>query len=253
MPQILAPLVTFAAYAIRSRLNGNEPLSTAQAFSSLAIVSLVTGPTVDLLSSIPALRVSEGCLDRIQTFLRSASTETAFKRYKNGDGLIHSLDTPNTSVEMKSMPTGARDVEDCAIKVTGLDLRPTMEADLTLKAANFSIPEAKLTVITGPTGCGKTTLLKALLGEVSPEAGSIRIHTSSMAYCSQIPWLPNGSIRNVVCGFESFDETWYNTVLYACDLQDDILQLPRGDSSIIGSRGSVLSGGQRQRLVRYAT
>ncbi|KAK8068845.1 hypothetical protein PG994_005461 [Apiospora phragmitis] len=147
----------------------------------------MVSPTVDLFSSILALRVSKGCLDRIQTFLRLALTKTVFKRNKNGDGLIHSLNIPNTSVEIKSMPVGARDIEDCAIKVTGLDLRPIIEADLILKTANFNILEVKLTVITGPNGCRKTTLLKALLGEVNFETGFIRIYTSFIAYCSQVP------------------------------------------------------------------
>ncbi|KAK8091117.1 multidrug resistance protein [Apiospora phragmitis] len=248
MPHILAPLVTFAAYAIRSRVDNSEPLSTAQAFSSLAIVSLVTGPTVDLLSSIPALRVSEGCLDRIQTCLRSICTEPGQKRNMKDDDLSQSPTTPNTSVKMTSMPAGARDIEYGLVSVTGLDLRPIKEADLILNNANISIPEAKLTVITGPSRCGKTTSLKAILGEVSPQRGSITKHTSSIAYCSQTPWLPNGPFRNVLCGSESFDEVWYNTVLYACDLQEDILQLPHGDLSTIGTRGSVLSAGQRQRL-----
>ncbi|KAH8666573.1 P-loop containing nucleoside triphosphate hydrolase protein [Xylariales sp. PMI_506] len=249
MPQVLAPLVVFAAYAVRSQVDGSDPLSVTRAFTSLAIVTLVTNPTVNLLASVPALRVAEGCLDRIQKFLRSANTRSS--QSGRDPGTTASFDSTGyaTGVEMNTLPTpSGSQVDGPLLRAEGVNLRPVKDADLTSKNISFSIPEATLTVITGPVGSGKTTLLKALLGEIAPEAGLITVSTPSKAYCSQSPWLPNGSFREVLCGPESFDQTWYDTVVRACDLEHDMLRLQQGDASIIGSRGSVLSGGQRQRL-----
>ncbi|KAJ5684651.1 ABC transporter integral membrane type 1 [Penicillium maclennaniae] len=44
------------------------------------------------------------------------------------------------------------------------------------------------------------------------------------------------------------DEKWYNTVIYACCLEEDIRRWPDGDQSEIGSKGLTLSGGQKQRV-----
>lgn len=68
-----------------------------------------------------------------------------------------------------------------------------------------------------------------------------------IAYCSQEPWLPNLSIRNVIQGASNFDEIWYQEVINACCLDTDIDRLPQKDMTTVGSKGARLSGGQRQR------
>lgn len=249
MPQILAPLVTFAAYAIRSRVDDSDSLSVARAFASLAIVSLVTSPMVNLLASIPALRVAEGCLERIQKFVLSAQgvhrDDHPGSRTPSERGFTGS----DSQQEMTTLDEAKRERNGLLVETEDVSLRPAKGAQLVLENVNLLIAKGKLTIFIGPVGSGKTTLLKAFLGEIVPERGSLSVFTKSLAYCSQTPWLPNGSFRDVLCGPAEYEEAWYNTVIYACDLEDDLEQLPQGDASIIGSRGSVLSGGQRQRLV----
>ena len=46
------------------------------------------------------------------------------------------------------------------------------------------------------------------------------------------------------------DSKWYATILWACELNADLEQLPRGDLTVVGSNGAGLSGGQKQRIVR---
>lgn len=46
----------------------------------------------------------------------------------------------------------------------------------------------------------------------------------------------------------SFEEPWYTTVVRACSLEQDILDFPKGHSTLVGSAGISLSGGQKQRL-----
>lgn len=73
-----------------------------------------------------------------------------------------------------------------------------------------------------------------------------------MAYCAQTPWLVNESILKNICGLTELsliNEAWYDSVIHACALDEDIKLLPEGDRTIIGSRGLTLSGGQKQRLV----
>ena len=62
------------------------------------------------------------------------------------------------------------------------------------------------------------------------------------------------SVReNILCGL-AYDEEKYHRVIYACLLQQDLLELPHGDATHIGEKGLNLSGGQKARvaLARYS-
>lgn len=98
-------------------------------------------------------------------------------------------------------------------------------------------------MIIGPVGCGKSTLLKAILGEITVSNGIIEVASLDIAYCDQTPWIINGTLRDNVIAFSSFESKWYNTVIHACALDVDIAYLPDGDSSNLGSKGLTLSGG----------
>lgn len=243
MPQVLAPLVTFVAYAISFKIRNGDTLSLAKAFASLAIVSLMTTPAVQLLASIPALRVAEGCLDRIQKFLLSSDTDTS--RAGNEDKSIESAQRTSEHEMTEMGPRNPREV----IKLQSISLRPAKDADFLLQDVNLTILSATHTIILGPVGSGKTTLLKTFLRETRPETGSLKILTNSTGYCSQTPWLPNDTLRDIICSAVEYDHAWYSTVVHACELQDVIDRSERGEISTISSRGSSLSGGQQQRLV----
>ena len=118
-----------------------------------------------------------------------------------------------------------------------------------LRDLNFSIKAFGLTMIIGPVACGKSTLLKALLGETPSSQGFIYVSTTEVAFCDQTPWLVNGSIQKNILSFLNFDGPWYNAVLHACGLEEDLATFPMGDQSLVGSKGITLSGGQKQRLV----
>lgn len=59
----------------------------------------------------------------------------------------------------------------------------------------------------------------------------------------------NGTIRSNVIGTGAFEPSWYQQVLFACDLDKDLAALPQRDHTPIGSAGIALSGGQKQRVV----
>ncbi|KAF0447968.1 P-loop containing nucleoside triphosphate hydrolase protein [Gigaspora margarita] len=111
---------------------------------------------------------------------------------------------------------------------------------------NVRFPYGKLSLIYGPTGCGKTGLLKALLGEIkcidghvfSPKLGEV-------AYAAQTVWLQNGTIgENILFGLE-YDVERFSKVLQLCALENEVLKF--GDKEI-GENGNALSNGQRQRI-----
>ncbi|KAJ7376022.1 hypothetical protein OS493_037414 [Desmophyllum pertusum] len=102
-------------------------------------------------------------------------------------------------------------------------------------------------MITGPVGSGKSSLLLAILGELSICKGVIE-HSGEMAFVGQSPWVFSGTLRDNITFNKPFDYTKFQTIVEACALAKDIGQFPDGDLTTIGERGVVLSGGQRARV-----
>jgi len=137
-----------------------------------------------------------------------------------------------------------------------------------LRDLNLSFPSNSLSIISGPTGSGKSLLLAAILGEVDVLGGYITVPPSlpakqrfddkatavdwiipsAIAFVSQTPWIENATIKeNIIFGLP-FDENRYNKVIDACALTTDLHIFDDGDSTEVGSQGISLSGGQKWRL-----
>jgi ABC-type bacteriocin/lantibiotic exporter with double-glycine peptidase domain len=258
LPQLCAPLITFAAFIIRAKVNGSQQLSTAQAFTSLAIISLITNPALQLLASIPAITAAFGCFSRIHRFLVSSSIVNIqdytsvlnSKLSAPSDRDCLPRDTGET-IEMRYIKTkeATERADSIILNFSDAIIRPVRDSTFCLQDIDWYVEQETLTILTGPVGCGKTTLLKAILGEIPLERGVVKRTTSEIAYCRQSPWLQNTSIMNIVCGPSALDLEWYREVLRSCALDHEISQMPLADKSIIGSRALTLSGGQKQRLV----
>ncbi|PAV74681.1 hypothetical protein WR25_19463 isoform C [Diploscapter pachys] len=114
-----------------------------------------------------------------------------------------------------------------------VDLRSTWddteETKCTLKDVNISADKGQLIAVVGKVGAGKSSLLNALLGEMSKLSGHIATN-GDIAYVPQQPWIQNMSI------------------LSACALKPDLKILPSGDMTEIGEKGINLSGGQKARI-----
>jgi ABC-type multidrug transport system fused ATPase/permease subunit len=111
-----------------------------------------------------------------------------------------------------------------------------------LKALNLSIPLKSLTLLCGPTGSGKTTILMGLLGELQLHYGKVNFPNIACAFSSQSAWIMNATIKeNILFGSE-YDEERYVQVLQACALLPDLQSIPGGDMTEIGEKGINLSG-----------
>lgn len=122
--------------------------------------------------------------------------------------------------------------------------------DFFLHNVRMSIHRGQLVGVTGPVGCGKTTLMKALLGRLPVVEGKhVQRPDDSIMYCAQTPWIPSGTIRDAIIGQTPADENWYSEVIDACVLVEDFKSLDATDLTDVGSSGTNLSGGQKQRVV----
>lgn len=99
----------------------------------------------------------------------------------------------------------------------------------------------------GRVGSGKSSLLSAVLGEMTKVDGHVTVR-GSIAYCSQSPWIMNGTVKENITFGAVFDSEFYSIVIEACALREDLLILPDGDGTEVGEKGISLSGGQKARM-----
>lgn len=122
-----------------------------------------------------------------------------------------------------------------------------------LNSINTTFPRhenGSLVMVIGPVGSGKSSFLKAILGETTSSKGRVSLSSPEVAFCEQSPWVMNATIRaNIIAESKGFDGAWFDTVVNACDLSIDLGRFPDGDLTMVGDKGVKLSGGQKQRLV----
>ncbi|XP_064638747.1 ATP-binding cassette sub-family C member 5-like isoform X2 [Lineus longissimus] len=112
---------------------------------------------------------------------------------------------------------------------------------------NLEVKKGSLIGICGSVGCGKSSLLAAVMAQMKLMSGTIKV-CGDVAYVAQQAWIFNATVKeNIVYGY-SWDEVRYQKILEACKLVSDLEMLPSGDETEIGERGINLSGGQKQRV-----
>ncbi|GAB1216265.1 hypothetical protein ATERTT37_005475 [Aspergillus terreus] len=223
----------------------------SQIFASLSLTQLLATPLQKVLSSIPSFAGTLGSFTRIEAYLRlddrADGRNTGLESCR--ESLMESLISENL-FELENLgATGRRTaLSKHAVSVQGADISYSAPSQPVLHKQNFEIRKGLLNVVFGPVGCGKTTLLNALLGEITISSGKVTVDGSAIAYCQQTPWLINASVKENILNQSPYDKNWYNRVVWSCRLEEDIEHLPDGDDTTVGSRGTSLSGGQKQRL-----
>ncbi|OBZ11029.1 ABC transporter ATP-binding protein [Bacillus sp. FJAT-26390] len=155
-----------------------------------------------------------------------------------------------------SVPPASERLEK--LEVSGLSYtypetgRGIASVDLMLKRGSF-------TVITGPIGSGKTTLVRALLGLLPQDSGTVRWNGAEVkdagsffvpprsAYTAQVPRLYSDTLRENILLGHSDKEGQLARALHTAVLEDDLVHFQEGLDTVIGPRGVKLSGGQAQR------
>ncbi|KAJ8135044.1 hypothetical protein OY671_011743, partial [Metschnikowia pulcherrima] len=124
-----------------------------------------------------------------------------------------------------------------------------------------TVEPGEFVVIAGPSGAGKTTLAKVMLGSSEPSGGVVAIdgtplpafgtqaYREHVAAVMQDDHLVSGSIADNVCFFDpGFDMDWMIECARRAGIHDEIMAMPMTDNSSIGDMGSSSSGGQKQRV-----
>ncbi|XP_074476742.1 ATP-binding cassette sub-family C member 3 isoform X2 [Sebastes fasciatus] len=215
----LVALTTFAVYVT---VDENNILDAERAFVSLSLFNILRFPLNMLPQVISSIVQASVSLKRIQGFLS------------------HDELDPN-SVGRKNTAS------DYSVTAVNGKFTWAKEDPPVLHNINLMVPQGSLLAVVGHVGCGKSSLLSALLGEVEKLEGEVSIR-GSVAYVPQQAWIQNATLRDNILFGKPYNEQQYRCVLEACALTPDLEVLPGGDMTEIGEKGINLSGGQRQRV-----
>jgi ATP-binding cassette subfamily B protein len=128
-----------------------------------------------------------------------------------------------------------------------------------IEGVNLRLDRGSFTVVTGRIGCGKTTLLRALLGLLPKDAGEIRWNGALVedpasfftpprsAYTAQTPLLFSESLRdNILMGLPEKEVDLPGAIQLAV-MEQDLADMEDGLDTVVGAKGVMVSGGQLQR------
>ncbi|KAK4142448.1 canalicular multispecific organic anion transporter 1 [Dichotomopilus funicola] len=233
-PLLMGPVFAFA-FASRT-------LDVTTIFTALSFITLLAAPLSLLFQTIPVLVSAFTCLERIQAYLE-AEARVDCRVFEPTEKEKDSEDEKSAEKKQK---------QD-RVRITNATFAwdPTKP---TLHDISLTIPAGQLTLVIGPVASGKSTLCKALLGELPLLSGQITLYSPPdrpIGYAPQTPTLSNTTIRSTILGPSAllpYNDARYNAVLDATLLRPDLALLPAGDETNIGSHGIALSGGQKARV-----
>ncbi|XP_061466228.1 ATP-binding cassette sub-family C member 8 isoform X3 [Rhineura floridana] len=285
---IAAVLITFVVHA---HIFENADFSPSVAFASISLFHILVTPLFLLSSVVRSTVKALVSVQKLSEFLSSEEIgeehdKCSEPRCNDNHSKYQVLplkvvnrkrpareDWNNYSSPLRR-PVSSTEADDYCVKVTNGFFTWTPESTPTLSSIDIRIPQGQLTMIVGQVGCGKSSLLLGILGEMQKVSGNVIWNSSipdsetgkdisperetavdtetrkrgSVAYASQKPWLLNATVEENITFESPFNTQRYKAVIDACSLQPDIDILPHGDQTQIGERGINLSGGQRQRI-----
>lgn len=151
------------------------------------------------------------------------------------------------------VPTGNYRLEDVFLRIDGVK-------EPVVKGVSFELKAGEAFGLIGPTGSGKTTLARLMIGSIKPTAGSVRLDGVEISdwaskevgphigYLAQDVELLDGTVAENISRYGEHDSAAIVAAAKTANAHEFILTLPNGYDTLIGERGKLLSGGQRQRI-----
>ncbi|EEH04039.1 ABC protein [Histoplasma capsulatum G186AR] len=249
-----ASMLAFITYSL-----SNHVLSPAPIFSSLALFNALRMPLNMLPLVLGQVTDAWTALGRIQEFLLAEEQQADIQQ---DTSLAPAIKVEDASFAWERLPTDAareadrkdekrmrrcKEVNESTSPAQGNSTCDLPIEPFELKDFTFEIGRNELIAVIGTVGCGKSSLLSALAGEMRLTRGNVTMN-ATRAFCPQYAWIQNATAKDNILFGKRYDDVWYNKVVDACALRTDFDMLPAYDATEIGERGITVSGGQKQRL-----
>ncbi len=204
---------------------------------AMIIASIIGGkaiqPLVKLIASYKSIVTASDAFTRLEEFL---------------------AENPPPPLNMPlPAPSGVLHVDNLSARAPG-------SKAVILSNVTFSLKQGMCLAVMGPSGSGKSSLARMLVGVWPSLSGSIRLDDVDVyswnkdelgAYLGYLPQdieLLEGSIAENICRFGDIDQSLLQTAIDRVGLTEFIQNLPDKFETQVGEDGAVFSGGQRQRL-----
>jgi ATP-binding cassette subfamily B protein RaxB len=223
---------------LATRLALNNVMTVGMIFAFMSYKDSFISKSVALVEEILEFRILDLHLERL--------SDIALSPLERGhDQPLAYIREINGSIELRDVSFRYADTEPFVIQ-------------------NLSVfvPAGRFVTIMGPSGGGKSTLIKIMLGLLEPTSGEIlidgiplstlgpRAYREHVAAVMQDDQLLSGSIADNICFFDrSFDPEWMIECARLAGIHDEIMAMPMSYNTLIGDMGSSLSGGQKQRIL----
>jgi ABC-type multidrug transport system fused ATPase/permease subunit len=229
---VLPFLITFG-FGGYLAINGHLTFGNLMAF--VVMLNFVANPLSSLPRSIASISEASGAAQRMYQLLDQDTERT--------DGQNLALDEQVSTV----------------IRTEHVDF--AYDEESVLEDVSLSVHRGQTVAIVGPSGGGKSTMLKLLLGFYPVEEGRLYLFEQDlnrwslpsareqMAFVAQDTYLfPVSIAENIACGKPGATQEEIERAARMANIHEYIVSLPEGYSTLVGERGVRLSGGQRQRL-----
>ncbi|XP_076958110.1 ABC transporter C family member 8-like [Bidens hawaiensis] len=221
----MSPTIISSAILFGCAFFNNDSLNAATIFTILATLRTMSEPVKYFPQALSMLIQTKVSFDRINSFLVENELEN--------EGVIESRDHRNS---------------DICVRIQHGNFCWDLESSCpTLRDINIEVARGQKVVICGPVGAGKSSLLYAILREITRNSGTVDV-LGSIAYVSQASWIQSGTIRDNILYGKPMDAIRYENAIKSCALDKDINDFYHGDLTEIGQRGLNMSGGQKQRI-----
>lgn len=221
----------------------SHTLSVQDTFTVLAIVAVMKHPLMHIIDAYPNITSTLVSLRRIMEYLQLPEVQDQRDRAIAGKD-----DVPGDGkgdVKEKLLEADPRRPTNCVIELRDASLAVQGTDKIILQHLTLELSHCDVLMVIGGTGLGKSVFLDAIIGEGNVVFGSLYVEPSYIAYCDQIPWIWSSTIQDNIVARSEFDAAWYEAVLQACCLRDDLQRLVDGDMSNCMN----LSSGQKAKVV----
>ncbi|WVF70658.1 hypothetical protein IAT40_005451 [Kwoniella sp. CBS 6097] len=224
----LVAFSTFATFALTS----GRPLTSEIIFPAISLFQLLSFPMAMFANIINSIIEATVSLGRLEDFLSGEELDP------NSRTVIQPIDDRQ----------GGPKHGDPVVTIKKGEFKWLASATTAiLQDIDLEVTKGELLAVIGRVGDGKSSLLGAMLGEMTRSDGSVTIR-GNIAYFSQNSWILSATVKDNIVFGHRFDPDFYEQVLDACALRQDMAVLPDGDRTEVGEKGVSLSGGQKARI-----
>ncbi len=232
-----------------------NPQNLISVLGIFALASMRLIPALsNFMNGISTLRNSTYVVDKLYSDLKELEESTTCKVI--GTVSNFTLGKQHSSKDIQSVTFKDQ------IFLDGVIYRYPNASENALDGVSLIIQKSQSIALIGKSGAGKTTLVDAILGLLTPNSGDIKVDGKSIyndlrswkdmiGYIPQSIFLIDDTIeKNIAFGVPGhlIDQQKLSRAIQTAQLEELVERLPNGIQTMVGDRGVLLSGGQRQRL-----